>query len=111
MSNSPLSYTRAVLALWARWARLTGLGYPSSSAFVFKARGRGQMPAEAECIDQTFLLLQRDPVELQNAYIVRFHYLEEKNFSEKLAALEVSKSTYYRRLDDAQWAVHVRLTR
>ena len=100
-----------MLALWARWARLTGLGYPTSSAFVFKVRGLGRMPDEALQVDHVMVEIQRDPAEQQHAFMLRHHYLEQRPAREKIQALRMSSRTYYNRLDEAQWAVHARLAK
>ena len=109
---SAISYTRALLSLWSRWGRVRVLGYPRSSAFVPKPQGgHNEAPPEVVMVDRVVASLGNDPDDRQHQRVLRYHYLSDGSVRQRIKGAKVSSRTYYRWLDEAQWAVHVRLTR
>ena len=108
--GSSFAYTSAVLNAWGRWSLNRAGGYPTASAHVPKAKGRVEPPEGVIAVDTVIAVIGMDPTErhLQRRLIV--HYQRECAVRELLRRLGVHSRRYYVELEEAQWAVHVRLT-
>ena len=101
-------YTCGTLNEWARWSRHSVGGYPSASAHVPRVRGRAEPPERVLVCDAVLVVLGVEEHHLQQRIIK--HYQRDCGIREILRQLGISTRRYYDDLEEAQWAVHVRLT-
>lgn len=103
-----LAFTRACLARWGRWAFDASGGYPTAAAYVARARGAQIVPEGVLAVDQVIARLPAEgEAHLQRRLLD--HYLRSRPLSELIEQTGITRRTYFRRLEEAQYAVHVRL--
>jgi len=103
------AYTQATLNVWGRWSLHRVGGYPTAWNMEMRISGRGEPPEGVMAVDGAIARLAHDGERhLQRRLIV--HYQRDCAVRELLARLGINSRRYYDELEEAQWAVHVRLT-
>ena len=106
-----LLYTRTLLSQWGRYGREPEHGYPQCSAFVSTVRATShEMPELVSLVDKIVGQITKMREEHHHGLMLREHYLRHDTVRERLKRLRWSARRYYQSLDEAQWAVHVRLS-
>lgn len=103
-----LEGTRLRLAMWARWARGGIQGFPSCSAFMHNGSretsdGKDLDPYIEE-VDTA--VRQSDPPDRR---IIVVAYTQSGTRGEQAARLHLPRGTFYRKLEHAEWGIHVAL--
>ena len=109
-SYDGMIYTQALLNAWGRWSQHRIGGYPAAWSMASNIKGTGEPPEGVIAVDTVIAVIGMDPTErhLQRRLIV--HYQRDCAIRELLKRLEIHSRRYYDELEEAQWAVHVRLT-
>lgn len=106
---SGFTYTKLVLHRWGSWARGGLIGFPRMSALC-RINSGGKLTADG-LDDPT--VVQCDQViakaESGTRIILVRHYCGYSSGRENAARLNMAKSTYYDKLDEARWYVHTEL--
>jgi len=104
-------YTQASLNAWGRWSLHRVGGYPTASSHVPRVRGRVSAPEGVLAVDVVVAHLGLVPDERHLQRRLIQHYQRDCAVRALMQRLLInSMRTYYDQLEEAQWAVHVRLT-
>ena len=104
------AYTLLTLGIWGRWSLCRIGGYPAASSHVPRVRGRGEPPTGVMAVDAVLGAIGRDRDERHLQRRIFTHYHRDSGIRELVRRLGISTATYYDQLEEAQWAVHVRLS-
>lgn len=100
--------TRRRLITWGHWAQGGLRGYPTAAAFLMIVRG-SDSPNTPPDILETEGAVNRTETPLRIVLIKEFCHRGSRR--EKAAQVDLPKTTYDRRLDEALWFVHTELER
>ena len=110
MTPYSFAYTCAALNAWGRWSLHRIGGYPTASAHVPRVRGRVSAPEGVLAVDTVVARLGQIAEERHLQRRLIRHYQRDCAVRELLTRLGTNSRRYYDELEEAQWAVHVRLT-
>lgn len=99
-------WTKTRLIAWGKWGRESFGGWPTTSPLFCNPSGRAffslEAPKEIEEVDR---IVARE-IEKPHKLILIEHYQQTGSIRAHAERAQMSKSSYYRKLDLAEWAVH-----
>lgn len=102
-----IAYTRYKLGLWGKYHRVAMPAYPTATPYLNQRTAKGHEPEPPQDIQQIdAIILRADP---EDKYILIVGYTQYGTIREKAARLQLAKSTFYRKLEQAEWFVHSEL--
>lgn len=101
-----IAATTALLKAWGYWGSRINLGYPNGSTGPWRASGRSHENPDPQILEIDKAV---SCVEPEYRKLLSERYQWRKPYLDICRQYGWSKATYYRRLGEAQWAVHVEI--
>lgn len=108
MSSAILTYARIRLREWGRWSKHSNSGFPTMSAFVRQCFGRSTVdPDPPNAVMEIEGIVRR--AETRDKEVLILVYCQTGSMRAIAERLGIPKSTLHRRLEWAEWYVHLEL--